>query len=131
MRPPIASIRKILQISAGGQPDPDTWKPLFEQNGRRELSAPSRWLCALTDIGNMRNANEDAYSFSLDCSLWVVADGMGGHAAGEVASALTVEAIVNLMEATGEDSGAGTSMSTRDRLSAQIGIGADNSRLTL
>ncbi len=44
-----------------------------------------------TDVGCVRELNEDAiYS---EPGLWVVADGMGGHACGEVASAMAIEAI--------------------------------------
>ncbi len=46
---------------------------------------------AATDVGRLRTANEDAYS--ADETLFVVADGMGGHLAGEVASAMAVDAL--------------------------------------
>lgn len=50
---------------------------------------------AATDVGLQRNNNEDTYLSSPEFGLWVVADGMGGHAAGEVASAIVAETIVD------------------------------------
>lgn len=46
-----------------------------------------------TDVGLKRKINEDALLDLADRSMWVVADGMGGHEAGEVASAMVVEAL--------------------------------------
>jgi len=48
----------------------------------------------LTHPGLRRALNEDTYYGDGELSLWLVADGMGGHACGEVASALAREAVV-------------------------------------
>jgi protein phosphatase len=48
-----------------------------------------------TDVGRVRDHNEDNYIALPEKGLWVVADGMGGHAAGEVASAIAVECIAS------------------------------------
>ena len=46
-----------------------------------------------TDVGAWRDHNEDALRVNADAGLLIVADGMGGHAAGEVASRITVDTI--------------------------------------
>jgi protein phosphatase len=55
----------------------------------------------LTDIGKVRRHNEDAILLRPDLSLFILADGAGGHNAGNVASALATTAIANFFEATG------------------------------
>jgi PPM family protein phosphatase len=54
----------------------------------------------LTDVGRKRKHNEDAFALDVGEGLFIVADGMGGHAAGEVASKITVETIGEFIAAT-------------------------------
>jgi len=49
--------------------------------------------CGLTDAGRVRSHNEDCFEIDRERELYVVADGMGGHSHGEVASQMAVEAI--------------------------------------
>jgi protein phosphatase len=48
---------------------------------------------AITDVGRKRKGNEDSVHVNPEQNLFVVADGMGGHAAGEVASKVAAESI--------------------------------------
>lgn len=53
-----------------------------------------RFTCAArTDVGVVRSGNEDTYLMANDRGLFVVADGMGGHAAGEVASEMAAKLV--------------------------------------
>lgn len=54
-----------------------------------------------TDIGRRRKHNEDAVLLRPDLDLYILADGAGGHNAGNVASALATTAIANFFESTG------------------------------
>jgi protein phosphatase len=55
------------------------------------------WTSAeATDVGAKRKINEDSMLSRTDVGLWVVADGMGGHAAGDVASQAVVTALSQL-----------------------------------
>lgn len=57
-------------------------------------------LAGATNVGRRRSNNEDRFLISASEPFAFVADGMGGHAAGEVAAALAVEQVSALMEAS-------------------------------
>lgn len=57
----------------------------------------------LTDVGRKRTHNEDSFLLQPEDRLFVVCDGMGGHACGEIASQLAVEQISAFFEMTRND----------------------------
>jgi len=58
---------------------------------------------AKTDVGMKRNHNEDYFSLIEDEQLFMVADGMGGHASGEVASKMAAEVLQEFYVRTKDD----------------------------
>src|SRR3954470_5819363 len=59
----------------------------------------------LTHVGRQRQHNEDSYLVADEAKLFLVADGMGGHAAGEIASRIAVDSISEFILHTKEDDG--------------------------
>src|SRR5258706_14459041 len=73
---------------------------LISARERRTMQTPPKTVSSFgaTDIGKKRTSNEDAFLIDDALGLYVVADGMGGHAAGEVASQEAVETIHGMVK---------------------------------
>lgn len=69
----------------------NSFKNHFKRNEEKTGGKTER--AGLTDIGSRRAHNEDALFLSDEAGLYLVADGMGGHSFGEVASAMAVETV--------------------------------------
>jgi serine/threonine protein phosphatase PrpC len=59
-------------------------------------SAPARWAC-ISDKGRVREENEDAYLVDEGHNLFIVSDGMGGHAQGAKASQIVIDSLPSIV----------------------------------
>ena len=73
-----------------------------------------------THVGLKRKINEDSVLVVPDRGLWAVADGMGGHEAGEVASAMVTEALRSLPDGDGLDGLAGRAVEAVQQVNGRL-----------
>ena len=79
-------------------------RPTLHDRTFERFRAPMNFIAAgLSDVGLQREHNEDSFVILAEHRLFVVADGMGGHRAGDVASKMATHAIASFFQATASE----------------------------
>src|SRR5215472_6250431 len=94
---PSQDLSASATVPAASPPMPGTDRPSREGDGDVAPPPLRRTGYGLTDLGRKRSSNEDAFFIDDELGLYVVADGMGGHAAGEVASREAVDTLYGMV----------------------------------
>lgn len=112
-----SSIVEPSCLVARGLPDPETFAALLDgswaERRWHSIAAHVETSCAVetlvedvaprfrsaagTDVGRARDINQDAFLERPDVGVWAVADGLGGHQSGEIASRMVCDALADLV----------------------------------
>ena len=106
MRPRLSAVDLRLRSTLG-----DVWPDTLDSSVARRLFCSGSVIAVdagnrsgrRRDVGLQREHNEDSFVVLKEYDLFVVADGMGGHRAGDVASKLATETISEFFKSTAND----------------------------
>lgn len=109
--------RAFLRMSiSNGKVQPRGGYPFHDRTPTRRVHAPCAAVCGVTDQGRVREQNEDTFYCDDDGGVLIAADGLGGHAAGEVASELATRFVAELIHERRAD----VESSRRERIEALV-----------
>ncbi|MGZ4960294.1 MAG: type VI secretion system-associated protein TagF [Methylomonas sp.] len=92
----IAASDPVSQPSDAEEQEKTNPRAIQPTSAPSESKAPEWESCAISVVGLRRKLNEDAILDRNEAGLWAVADGMGGHSAGDVASQALVQALAQV-----------------------------------
>jgi protein phosphatase len=93
----LRNVHRLVGGGSAGRREPSGDSAAERPPAARREVAPTARVGAVSDAGRARGHNEDAFYVAEDGGLMAVADGMGGHEAGDVAAAIAVSAVAEFL----------------------------------